>query len=314
MKSSSNTSRPVARNYNSNNKRPAVPEKPVVPSKPDRNNIKNAASLDKKPVTSRRTKFENNFQATQNGNGIPPKPVLRRFQKEISNQNKNNNTESNDVSTMQKGVLLNRVEVAVPHIASNSNRSAFGEKDNVACDDELLKSRSSNDKARQKLAQNQDTGSNLFVAVADYNPESPSEMDFFEGDVATLLDASDIHWWYVNINEKVGWVPCSYFKKHQSSSGLNGECANLVEDEPVYSEIYDSVRLTNDNKLKTDLYRVTSDYTGSDDSTVSVGKGDTVHIVDQSDEWSYVRIVASEIDYLNGEGWLPSHCLQKVQP
>ena len=299
LKSSSDVSKTTTKN--SEIKRPTVPGKPMLPSKPGlkNGNVKAAESK----VSSNRIKIERNFQAKPADQSI--KPVLKRFQQKgaFHNQNGNNNKALDNVR-------INEPEISATNLVANNRRGApDGQVDNVITNEI---------KVSEKFEQTQTTcPSLLFTAVADFAPQNSSEMGFSKGDVATLLDKSNNNWWYMKINDKQGWVPWSYFEKcdnseTEPSSPPKHADIPFVEDEPVYSEIYENAGFMNGDEQGANLYRVVCDYSASDDSAVSAGKGDTVFLIDESEDWCFVRIVGSESEYLNGEGWLPSNYLEKM--
>ena len=303
---------------NSNVKRPVVPGKPMLPTKPGKTPNGGKASA----VAANKEKFENHSKPKPVGK--LPKPVFLQLQQNgISNQNRNNN---NVEPPKPSTYVVNRVEVSVPSQSFYTCRGApDGQVDNIVTSD--LKSDNLNTSATSK----DERKTNLtYVAASNFNPENDNEMGFLRGDIATLLQKSKNDWWFVEINAREGWVPSNYFQKREESiataneptitkenvkshpsSGWQLHQPQLdIEDEPLYSEIYENASHCEVEHCD-DLFCAVFDFTASDDSTLSVGKGDTVRVLKRTDEWCFVRIVSSVTNYVDEEGWLPSHHLEK---
>ncbi|XKL67236.1 hypothetical protein PGB90_010656 [Kerria lacca] len=58
---------------------------------------------------------------------------------------------------------------------------------------------------------------NLVQALYDFTPQEPGELAFSRGDVITVTDKSDEHWWKGEIGNREGLFPATYVQPYHQS-------------------------------------------------------------------------------------------------
>lgn len=56
----------------------------------------------------------------------------------------------------------------------------------------------------------------LVQALYDFQPQEPGELEFRRGDVITVTDRSDQHWWHGEIGARKGLFPATYVTPYHS--------------------------------------------------------------------------------------------------
>lgn len=56
----------------------------------------------------------------------------------------------------------------------------------------------------------------LVQAMYDFTPQEAGELEFRRGDVITVLDRSDQHWWQGEIAHRRGLFPATYVTNYHS--------------------------------------------------------------------------------------------------
>lgn len=53
-------------------------------------------------------------------------------------------------------------------------------------------------------------------ALYDFQPQEPGELEFKRGDVITVTDRTDQHWWHGEIGNRRGLFPSTYVTPYHS--------------------------------------------------------------------------------------------------
>lgn len=56
----------------------------------------------------------------------------------------------------------------------------------------------------------------LVQALYDFAPQEPGELEFRRGDVITVTDRTDQHWWHGEIGNRRGLFPSTYVTQYHS--------------------------------------------------------------------------------------------------
>lgn len=56
----------------------------------------------------------------------------------------------------------------------------------------------------------------LVQALYDFAPQEPGELEFRRGDVITVTDRTDQHWWHGEIGNRRGLFPSTYVTPYHS--------------------------------------------------------------------------------------------------
>ncbi|XP_071167390.1 SH3 and PX domain-containing protein 2B-like isoform X2 [Mytilus edulis] len=125
-----------------------------------------------------------------------------------------------------------------------------------------------------------------YIVIADYKKADKWDLNLKAGMVLEVIEKSDSGWWFVNVDDKQGWVPSSYVERKDGLKENTAIRTNLGEDERYIS---------------------TENYTPQNCDEIALEKGAVVEVLEKNlDGWWFVRS--------NGnEGIAPSTYLMKTE-
>lgn len=125
-----------------------------------------------------------------------------------------------------------------------------------------------------------------YIVIADYQKADKWDLNLQAGMVLEVVEKSDSGWWFVNVDDKQGWVPSSYLERKDGLRENTAIRTNLGEDEKYIS---------------------TENYTPQNADEIALEKGAVVDVLEKNlDGWWFVRS--------NGqEGIAPSTYLIKTE-
>ncbi|CAC5376723.1 SH3PXD2 [Mytilus coruscus] len=125
-----------------------------------------------------------------------------------------------------------------------------------------------------------------YIVIADYKKADKWDLNLKAGMVLEVIEKSDSGWWFVNVDDKQGWVPSSYVERKDGLRENTAIRTNLGEDERYIS---------------------TENYTPQNCDEITLEKGAVVEVLEKNlDGWWFVRS--------NGnEGIAPSTYLMKTE-
>jgi len=56
----------------------------------------------------------------------------------------------------------------------------------------------------------------LVQALYDFTPQEPGELEFRRGDVITVRERTDQHWWHGEIGARTGLFPATYVTQYHA--------------------------------------------------------------------------------------------------
>ncbi|EDO39299.1 predicted protein, partial [Nematostella vectensis] len=119
-----------------------------------------------------------------------------------------------------------------------------------------------------------------YVVITDYKKTQQKDLNLRAGNVVDVIQKNEHGWWFVDLDGELGWVPASYLEPRDGTSEF---------DDPEHV-----------------IYYVIGEYNKDDDSEVSLKEGETVEVLEQSEDgWWLVRTQNFSV------GWAPSNYLDK---
>ena len=149
-----------------------------------------------------------------------------------------------------------------------------------------------------------------WVTCENYSEAGDGCISFTKGQTVELIDSSNNDWWYVKIGGKEGYAPANYLTKKETSTAAvtaapppvaKKRSAPQVAARP--SAVKPGPPKPVPRGAKKKLYRALADY--HDDAGLSFHEGDTLELIDDSDDWWFVKLGSVE-------GWAPSTYLELI--
>ena len=147
-----------------------------------------------------------------------------------------------------------------------------------------------------------------WVTCENYSEVGDGCIAFTKGQTVELIDSSNNDWWYVKIGGKEGYAPANYLtKKETTTATVTAAPPPVVKKRSVPqvaarpSAVKPGPPKPVPRGAKKKMYRALADY--HDNAGLSFREGDTLELIDDSDDWWFVK--------LDGvEGWAPSTYLE----
>lgn len=142
-----------------------------------------------------------------------------------------------------------------------------------------------------------------WITCDNYSDTFDGCLSFTKGQHVEVIDDSNVDWWYVRIDDKEGYSPVTLLTKETT--------ATLVSHPPIVKKRSTQVaekqqppRPAPRNSEKKRMYKALADYV-DDDGGLSFQEGDVLELLDDSDDWWFVK-------FGTVEGWAPSTYLEAV--
>ena len=149
-----------------------------------------------------------------------------------------------------------------------------------------------------------------WVTCENYSEAGDGCISFTKGQTVELIDSSNNDWWYVKIGGKEGYAPANYLTKTETTTAAVTAAPPPVTKKrsvPQVAERPSAVKPGPPKPVprgaKKKLYRALADY--HDDAGLSFHEGDTLELIDDSDDWWFVKLGSVE-------GWAPSTYLELI--
>nr|CAB3266049.1 SH3 and PX domain-containing protein 2A-like [Phallusia mammillata] len=294
-----------------------IPKQPST--KPDESKTVNS-------VSSLRSKFQNDLKAgvvpakpkppISRAKPVPNKPKKPTLPRVTNGRFNNNSNGNNNTETSENTIIVARVESSYITPSGDLPPSLRGSPDGQV-DDCIIDEKKDNSCSSTKGGSVTEDSTCLckYVAMADFAPQDTGELGFCKGAVGMLLEKAKSDWWYMQIEDQSGWVPSGFFEPDSSCSSESNSyekedtasrSVNVEDLDTVYSEIDDP-----GNGLKSTRCVVLCEYEAGEEGTLTVGAGDVLEVIEQTDTcWWFVSVVFSSRNQQGQEGWVPFDHLQ----
>jgi len=145
-----------------------------------------------------------------------------------------------------------------------------------------------------------------WVTCENYSEAGDGCITFTKGQTVELIDSSNSDWWFVKIGGKEGYAPANYLSKEEATAAapppaVKKRSVPQVASKP--SEVKPGPPKPAPRGAKKKMYRALADY--HDDAGLSFHEGDTLELLDDSDDWWFVKLGSVE-------GWAPSTYLELI--
>jgi len=146
-----------------------------------------------------------------------------------------------------------------------------------------------------------------WVTCENYSEGGDGCIPFTKGQTVELIDSSNNDWWYVKIGGKEGYVPANYLTKKEAPATAAPPPVAKKRSVPQVAARPSAVKPGPPKPVprgaKKKLYRALADY--HDEAGLSFHEGDTLELIDDSDDWWFVKLGSIE-------GWAPSTYLELI--
>ena len=150
-----------------------------------------------------------------------------------------------------------------------------------------------------------------WITCDDYSETSDGCVPFSKGQDVEVMDDSNSDWWYVRINGSEGYAPATFLAKKETT--VVTSATSVGSKPPVVKKR--NIPHTGTKQLppkpaprgsggKKRMYKALADY-HDQESGFSFYEGDLLELLDDSDEWWFVKLGTIE-------GWAPSTYLEPV--
>lgn len=152
-----------------------------------------------------------------------------------------------------------------------------------------------------------------WITCDNYSEASDGCLSFSKGQHVEVIDDSNSDWWYVRINGREGYAPVTYLTKKDTPVTV----AAVGPKPPVVKKRSTTATSTPHIATSTQppkpvprgggkkrMYKALADY-GDEDGGLSFHEGDVLELLDDSDDWWFVKLGTIE-------GWAPSTYLEPV--
>ena len=164
-----------------------------------------------------------------------------------------------------------------------------------------------------------------WITCNNYSEATDGCLSFSKGQSVEVIDDSNSDWWYVRINGREGYAPVTYLtKKDTPVTYLTKKDTPVTyltkKDTPVTAAVGPKPPVVKKRSTtatstqppkpvprgggKKRMYKALADY-GDEDGGLSFHEGDVLELLDDSDDWWFVKLGTIE-------GWAPSTYLEPV--
>ena len=141
-----------------------------------------------------------------------------------------------------------------------------------------------------------------WITCGDYSETGDGCLSFVKGEEVEVIDSSNADWWYVSINGKEGYVPFTFLAKKEPSPVTETKPPVVKKRSTPQPVTKQPPKPAPRGGGKKRLYRALADY-ADEDGGLSFHEGDLLELLDDSDDWWFVKLGAVE-------GWAPSTYLE----
>ena len=163
---------------------------------------------------------------------------------------------------------------------------------------------------KRKMATNSDAKrQDHWITCDNYSETSDGCVSFTRGEDVEVIEDSNNDWWYVRINGREGYAPATFLAKKEPTSvaAATGPKPPMVKkrNTPLTETKQQPPKpAPRDAGRKKRMYKALADYRDQDGG-LSFYEGDLLELLDDSDEWWFVKLGTAE-------GWAPSTYLEPI--
>ena len=146
-----------------------------------------------------------------------------------------------------------------------------------------------------------------WITCDDYSETSDGCISFTKGEDVEVIEDSNNDWWYVKINGREGYAPATFLAKKEPTVGAaaTGPKPPMVKKRSTpLAGTKQPPKPVPRGSGKKKMYKALADYRDQDGG-LSFYEGDLLELLDDSDEWWFVKLGTIE-------GWAPSTYLEPV--
>jgi len=142
-----------------------------------------------------------------------------------------------------------------------------------------------------------------WITCDKYSDTSDGCLSFTKGQHVEVIDDANVDWWYVRIDGKEGYAPVTLLTKKDTTVVSHPPIVKK-RSTPQVAVKQQPPRPAPRSGGKKRMYKALADYV--DDDGLSFQEGDVLELLDDSDDWWFVKLGTVE-------GWAPSTYLEPVQ-